>query len=174
MSIANPENFFLLAMMLVGASFLYLPLLVILHLLTPTSIIDRYWKFPHFRPFELALCSQWIYAPLRTQMIIAAVVFPGIARKRKLEENFDVPRWYRIAALSLICWGLTTSLGYLSILVGLYLYAIATGRKPLPNPATFSLKDQVLLAIFAFCVLFFVAKRWWPKRWWPQRHRGEK
>lgn len=131
-----------------------------MHFLMPQTVIDRYWRSPHFRPLEIMLCSQEIYAPLRTQMLIATMVFPGIARKRHFSEKLAIPRWYLMAARSLIIWGITAFTGFITILAGLYIYAIITGRTSVPNPAEFSLTGKIMLAMFVFCVAFFIARHW--------------
>lgn len=51
--------------------------LLIMHFLMPQAVLDRYWKEPHFRPFELMLLSGWsFFAPMRTIMFMWAFLFP--------------------------------------------------------------------------------------------------
>lgn len=171
MSLITPQNLFHLSMMLAGATFVYLPSLLIMHLLMPQEVVQRYWKWPHFGPTEIALCTEGICAPLRTQKLIATMVFPIIARKRGFEEGLIVPRWYLMAARALIAWVLTAFIGFMSILIGLNVYGVATGRIPVPDLARFSLLDTVMLVAFLFSVAFFIVRRWWPKqRRSPRRH----
>jgi len=166
-------NFFLLGVAFVCAEFLYFPLLVIMHLLMPRRVLDRYWRVPHFSPAEIIVCSEGIFRPLRAQKLIATMVFPSIARKRHLEEGMIVPHWYLIAARALIAWGLLSFFGFISTLTGLYAYAVATGRIPAPDMTQMSLSDMLMLACLVFCVMYFVIRRWWPKHWWPLKKRLE-
>lgn len=104
-----------------------IPLVLIMHVLMPRRVLDRYWKEPHFRPGELALFTGTIYAPMRTVMLITAIAFPKLGKKREI-TNADalVPRWYKWAAQCVSIWvlGWTATVVLMTVAGYIYFYAI--------------------------------------------------
>ena len=83
---------------LLGTAFNIL-LLLLLHLLMPREVLLRYWKEPHFRPFELGMFTGSWLAPMRTVMLTWLLAFPRFGRSRGVTEaHLLTPRWYRTAS----------------------------------------------------------------------------
>lgn len=117
---------------MMGLAFSLVPFLLcllLMHVLMPKAVLDRYWKEPHFRPFELMLFSGWsLFAPMRTIMFMWMFLFPGAGRRRRiLEPHRLVPQWYRIAAIVMDVWGIILSVGIIGILLGFYIYFLVVG-----------------------------------------------
>ncbi len=104
-----------------------IPLVLIMHVLMPRRVLDTYWKEPHFRPGELALFTGTIYAPMRTIMLITAIAFPKLGKKRKITSaDTLVPRWYKWAAQCISFWvlGWTAAVMLMTVVGYIYFYAI--------------------------------------------------
>lgn len=90
---------------LVLSAFVLLPCILVMHALMPKAVLERYWRTPYFRPAELALFTDTVYAPMRTVMLIGAIAFPQWGRKRNVTEAHTlVPPWYRFASRALCVW----------------------------------------------------------------------
>jgi len=160
MQIMNGEFFFWLAFGL-GISFLPFSLfLIIMHLLMPQAILDRYWKEPYFRPFELMLFSGWsFFAPVRTIMFMGTFLFPRLGKKRGIiEPHRLVPRWYRIAAIVMDMWIVVAFLGGTSIFFGFLVYAYI-----IDDPGV-SWIDMLGIAVTIACFAFVAIRHWWLNR----------
>lgn len=87
------------------AGVLLVPLTLVIHVLMPRQILDRYWQPPHFLPGEIALLTRSFYAPLRTVMFTWVIAFPRFGRKRQLEDaHLLAPTWFRMACIA-VCVG---------------------------------------------------------------------
>ena len=152
-------QFIFLVMMGLAFSFLpYSVFLLIMHFLMPQAVLDRYWKEPHFRPFELMLFSGWsFFAPMRTIMFMWAFMFPRLGKRRGiLEPHRLVPQWYRIASIVMNIWALVMFGGVIGILLGFYIYFLVTGT-PM---AGWNWYDHLLLAIGIGCFAFVAIRQW--------------
>jgi len=99
---------------------LNIPILIILHFLMPKAVLERYWKMPYFRPFELGLFTDTFYAPMRTVMLMGAIAFPRLGTKRNITEVHTLaPQWYRIAAKGFTVWVLVLFAGFYVSMTGL-------------------------------------------------------
>ncbi|MCM5678976.1 hypothetical protein M8A51_05460 [Schlegelella sp. S2-27] len=99
------------------------------HFLMPKKLVERYWKQPHFGPFQLAVFTGTIWAPLRTVMLLAAIAFPAIARKRGMTEMREVvPAWCRWVAKLLGTIWVITSAGLVLATATLLAHFQASGR----------------------------------------------
>jgi hypothetical protein len=103
--------------------FLLIPYILIMHFLTPKTIVHKYFKPPHFREFECALFTGIPYAPMRTVMFIGVTAYPRLGRKRKLTQVYKLaPRWYQIASKIFIYWVIIAAFGMPATLGGLFIY----------------------------------------------------
>lgn len=95
---------------------------LIMHFLMPKAVLARYWKQPHFRPFELTLFTGAPYAPMRTIMLMGVLAFPRCGKKRKLTHAYlSAPMWYRAASMVLVIWPFVVLIGTFIILGGFYI-----------------------------------------------------
>lgn len=143
-------------------SFLPLSLcLLVMHVLMPQAVLDRYWKEPHFRSFELMLFSGWsFFAPMRTIMFMWTFMFPRLGQKRGIVEPHRlVPRWYRIASIVLCVWSVVILVGAFAIFFGFLVYFYIIG-KPISWDVYVALGTTVLG--FGFLAL---------RHWWLNRHK---
>lgn len=110
---------------LVLSVFPLLIFIVVMHFFMPQAVLDRYWREPHFRPFELMPFSGWsLFAPYWTIMFMWTFMFPRIGWRRGiLEPHRLVPRWYRIVSIVLCVWVLVVLAGVFGILVGFFVYS---------------------------------------------------
>lgn len=133
----------------------FLICLLIMHVLMPKAVLDRYWKEPHFRPFELMLFSGWsVFAPMRTMMFMSIFVFPRLGQRRGiLEPHRLVPRWYRIVSIVLCVWVTGVIASLLTTMIGFDIYSYVTDSPSTPDwQATTAL-------IFGIACFVFVAIR---------------
>ena len=102
--------------------FALIPCVLVMQILMPRPVLERYWKEPHFRPFELEFFSG-AFAPLRTFMLMWVVAFPGFGKARDLVTAYRlVPVWYRALSAVLTLWFLTAGSLMIAILVGFTLH----------------------------------------------------
>lgn len=104
--------------------------LLILHFLMPKAVLDRYWKEPYFRPFELMFLSGFgLFTPLRTMLFMWMFTIPRAGRRRGIVEPHRlIPRWYRVVSITMCVWASVATAGFFTIMLGLALYAHATGN----------------------------------------------
>lgn len=159
MSLVTGEIFGLVFFGLIVSVIPFLVCLLIAHILMPESVLDRYWKEPYFRPFELMLFSGWsFFAPMRTVMFLWMFQFPRAGRRRGIVEPHRlVPRWYRIAAIVINVSGIVIVSGVFSTLIGFFAYSHFIG-----NPMGWD--AHVALAITIGGIVFLTLRPWWLKR----------
>lgn len=87
-------EFNLILVLWAGFVLVIIPYALILHFLMPRAILDKYFRPPHFGDFERLVYTGIPYAPMRTVMVMSAMMFPSLGKKRKLTElHLDTPRW---------------------------------------------------------------------------------
>jgi hypothetical protein len=152
MSLVTGRDIAILFFSLGFAVLLELPWLLIMHFLMPREVLERYWKPPHFRAIEIALFTNTIYAPMRTVMLMAAIAFPRLGKKRNVVEACRlVPRWYRLTAIAFNVWAITAITGLLVIGFGMLVYFQTIGEiviRPLGNGTEVATRSA---ASFATC-----------------------
>lgn len=148
--------FFWLAFGLVLSAFPLILGILVMHVLMPQAVLDRYWKEPHFRPFELMLFSGWsFFAPYRTVMFMWAFMFPRLGKKRGIAEAYRlVPRWYRIVSIMLCVWAALIFIGGLGMGIGFYVYLLVVDR----SKVDWRMHTALAVTVTAFG---FVAFRQW-------------
>ena len=89
--------FYLAAFDVVFMFFVITPALLFMHFTMPSAVLDRYFKPPHFRDFEIVLFTGIPYAPMRTIMLMRAIGYPSSGKVRGVTEAHTlVPQWYRV------------------------------------------------------------------------------
>ena len=78
----------------------------------PRSLLQRYFKAPHFLPWELAVFKHYPGTLMRGGMFVTVIVLPNRGKKRQMADVVDyTPRWYRISSyvffyvIFLLLWG---------------------------------------------------------------------
>ena len=118
---------FYFLMAVATSAFALIPCILLMQVLMPRAVLERYRKEPHFRPVELALFTG-VLAPMRTLMFIWAVVFSRLGKKRKLVAVHQmVPAWYRMLAWFIALWVLGAALTIFTITAGTFVHAWLNG-----------------------------------------------
>lgn len=101
---------------------------LVVHFVMPNKLVERYWKEPHFGPFHLGAFTGTVWAPVRTVMLLAAIAFPAIARKRGMTDVQEVaPAWCRWIARLLGVVSIVSGTGLLLLTVILLVHFQAVG-----------------------------------------------
>ena len=75
------------------------PAWLLMRILTPKLLVERYFKSPHFTSAELALFSHFPGTLMRTGIFMNLCVWPKKGVKRQMADVIDhVPKWYAIAS----------------------------------------------------------------------------
>ncbi len=71
---------------------------LLLSIFTPKTLLDKYFKEPHFTVIETIFMAQFPGFLMRTAMFGWALFFPALTQKRKIKDPIKyMPRWYAIA-----------------------------------------------------------------------------
>lgn len=82
---------------------LWLPVLLVLTLLTPKKLLDKYFKEPHFNTGEVVVLGSFPGFIMRTSMFFRFYLTPKSVSGRNLEGFVeDSPKWYRYSVLIII------------------------------------------------------------------------
>ena len=130
MSLETGEILYLL---LIGLAFLELilvfPALLTMHFLMPKVILEKYFKPPYFRPMEVEMFTGIPYAPMRTVMLLWAMAYPTLGKKRGLTTAYmDAPQWYRFSGGILITSILVVLILILLLVLGFFIYMNIPGN----------------------------------------------
>lgn len=67
-----------------------------LTLITPKTILENYFRYPHFTDSELEIMGSFPSSLLRTSIFSWVTVFPSLGRKRKISDiRINTPLWYK-------------------------------------------------------------------------------
>ncbi|MEJ2754276.1 MAG: hypothetical protein P8104_00150, partial [Gammaproteobacteria bacterium] len=96
MSVA--EFLFLLVFWYMYAALVWLPAAwIILTLLTPRLLLDKYFKEPHFSPTETVMFGKFPGSFARTSVFGWMLIFPKKAKGRQIYNlPLYMPKWYMI------------------------------------------------------------------------------
>lgn len=130
MSLETGEILYLL---LIGLAFLELilvfPALLTMHFLMPKVILEKYFKPPYFKPMEVEMFTGIPYAPMRTVMLLWAIAYPKLGKKRGLMTAYmDAPQWYRLSGGILITSILVVLIFILLLVLGFFIYMNIPGN----------------------------------------------
>lgn len=135
--------------------FPWMVLVLILHFLMPQAVLARYWKEPHFRPFELMLFNR-SFAPLRTVLFMWMFTVPRAGRRRGIiEPHRLIPGWYRVVSIIMCVWVSVAIASFFATMIGLNIYAYVTG-----NPNTLDWKETAVLILSLGCFAFVALRQW--------------
>ncbi len=99
------------------------PTWLLMRFITPKTLVDRYFKKPHFTSAELALFSHFPGSLMRAGILMNLCVWPHKGKKRQiLEIRNDVPHWYVIASKCFVFFALGQGLLAIFLLIGLIIY----------------------------------------------------
>lgn len=91
---------------------------VLLTLLTPKSLLDTYFKEPHFNMLELAFMNRLPSSLFRTAIFGWVTLLPFLDKKRKIKDCYKVmPTWYLISLKVFILISMAAFLIIFSILI---------------------------------------------------------
>jgi hypothetical protein len=122
MSLISPDNYFLILLWFIAGIIVTLISALIMHLLMPKNVLDKYFRPPYFRQAECELFTGIPYSPIRTVMFMGVFAFPRWGKKRNLTDAYKmVPYWYRIVSRVIVLAILLFS--SISILLGISYYA---------------------------------------------------
>ncbi|MBX2809037.1 MAG: hypothetical protein KTR20_10450 [Cellvibrionaceae bacterium] len=94
----SPENAFLVTITLVLTGFVWLPIWWLLDILTPKSMLERYFKEPYFSRGELIALNLFPASLMRVSIFGWTLWFPSLSKKRQMKNlEKGTPRWYSIA-----------------------------------------------------------------------------
>ncbi len=76
---------------------------LLLSIFTPKTLLDKYFKEPHFTVVETIFMAQFPGFLMRTAMFGWALFFPSLTKKRKIKDPIKyMPRWYAITLKVLV------------------------------------------------------------------------
>ena len=79
---------------------LWLPVLLLVTLLTPKRLLEKYFKEPHFNSGELVAFSSFPAFFMRTALFCRLYLTPKAVKGRKLYGFVeDSPKWYKISVV---------------------------------------------------------------------------
>ena len=71
---------------------------LLLSIFTPKSLLDKYFKEPHFTLTETYMMRGWPGFLMRTAIFGWSLILPSLGKKRQIKETWKyMPRWYAIA-----------------------------------------------------------------------------
>ena len=86
------------------ATLLWLPPLLVITLITPQKLLDKYFKEPHFNKGELIAFDSFPTFFMRTALFCRLYLTPTAVKGRKLYGFVeDSPKWYRVSVLIITC-----------------------------------------------------------------------
>lgn len=118
--------FFLLFIFLIILNF---PVALIMHLLMPRAVLEKYFKPPYFSEAEVAFFTGLPFCMIRTVMFMTIFGFPHRGKKRGLTQAYlMVPPWYqRLSKIYMISF-VSAMAVVASIGLGFGIYYTYTGQ----------------------------------------------
>ncbi len=117
------EIAFLVVMGLIIVLWIIFAMILVMHFLMPTTVLEKYFKPPYFKEIECKLFNGFPYAPTRTIMFMTVFAFPDRGKKRTLTEAYLLaPPWYRTASKIILTSLVSIMIAILTLLLGLYFY----------------------------------------------------
>ena len=118
--------FFLLFIFLIILNF---PVALIMHLLMPRAVLEKYFKPPYFSEAEVAFFTGLPFCMIRTVMFMTIFGFPHRGKKRGLTQAYlMVPPWYqRLSKIYMISF-VSTMAAIVPIGLGFGIYYTYTGQ----------------------------------------------
>ena len=118
--------FFLLFIFLIILNF---PVALIMHLLMPRAVLEKYFKPPYFSEAEVAFFTGLPFCMLRTVMFMSVFGFPHRGKTRGLTQAYRmVPSWYRRLSKVYTILFVSTMAAIVPIGLGFGIYYTYTGQ----------------------------------------------
>ena len=107
------------------AGLLWFPVILVVTLVTPKILLNKYFKQPHFNAGELIVFGSFPGFFMRTALFCRLYLTPKAVKGRNLDGFVeDSPKWYRMAVLSTYIGFITHGLIVL-ICTGIVWFAIS-------------------------------------------------
>ncbi len=105
------------------AGVLWMPITwLLLSIFTPKTLLDKYFKEPHFTVVETIFMAQFPGFLIRTGIFAWLALLPSLDKKRKIKDVAKyVPHWYAIALKIFIVGVAITMLLFFSLMGILFL-----------------------------------------------------
>jgi len=82
------------------AWFLWLPIMLVVTLITPKKLLKKYFKQPHFNAGELVIFGSFPGFFMRTALFCRLYLTPKAVKGRNLEGFVeDSPKWYKLSIM---------------------------------------------------------------------------
>lgn len=119
----SSENIFLVFMVLVLTYFIWLPIWWLLDIFTPKTMLDRYFREPHFNRGELIAFNLFPASLMRVVIFGWTLWFPSLSKKRQLNNLAEgAPKWYATSVKVFIAGSMIHGFFMIITLVGLLIY----------------------------------------------------
>ena len=103
-----PESFIFFVGIMALAWFAWCPILLLVTLLTPTYLLEKYFKEPHFNAGELIIYGSFPGFFMRTALFFRLYLTPKAVKGRGLQGFVEEsPNWFKLAVI-------VTSIGLLA------------------------------------------------------------
>ncbi|OMH32081.1 hypothetical protein BGP75_15345 [Motiliproteus sp. MSK22-1] len=102
---------------------LWMPLTwLLLSIFTPNSLLDKYFKEPHFTLTETYMMRGWPGFLMRTAIFGWSLILPSLGKKRQIKETWKyMPLWY-VIALNILTIGSTITLLIIVVLLPILVF----------------------------------------------------
>ena len=101
----------------------WIPIWVLLDILTPKVMLERYFKKPHFTGGELFALNLFPGSLMRVSIFGWGLWFPSLGKKRQLcNLSEGTPRWYAVALKIFIAGSMIHGLLFIGLLIGMLVY----------------------------------------------------
>lgn len=120
----TPELVFLVMMILIISYVWMPPAWLLMRVITPKNLVEKYFKPPHFNGGELIMMRHFPGSLFRTMILMGASVWPKLAKKRELMSlEHDAPEWYKRCSKVFIIATFVHGFSFILLLIGLLLYS---------------------------------------------------
>ncbi|MGH1440260.1 MAG: hypothetical protein ACRBBR_09140 [Cellvibrionaceae bacterium] len=115
---------FLVLIIITIAGLLWIvPVWLLLSFFTPKSLLEKYFKEPHFTLTETILMAQFPGFLIRTGIFGWLLVIPRVDRKRNIKNVKDyIPFWYEMSLKMFIVGSMMTFFLFLSLMAFLWFF----------------------------------------------------
>ena len=105
------------------------PIALVMHLLMPRAVLEKYFKPPYFSEAEVAFFTGLPFCMLRTVMFMSVFGFPHSGKTRGLTQAYRmVPSWYRRLSKVYTILFVSTMAAIVPIGLGFGIYYTYTGQ----------------------------------------------
>lgn len=116
---------------MVSVILVVIPLWIILTVYTPRSLLDRYFKEPHFTLAETIMMSQFPGSFMRTSIFAWLLLLQpfGFKTTRKMSHLEEyMPKWYEILLKFFVAYSCFAAISILILFASIFGIAFYTGK----------------------------------------------